>query len=310
MTLNHHRTFLALAGLSAALCACAHREPRTSSPDRPQAPVAGAQPSHPRQPSTPTRPPPSLPLPAQGEEAHAGRTYHYLRSNRDGSEPEHVYVHRSDATHLEVYKMRERCTNAALVTAELDRARGQARHLRGGRLQPSARREFFATLDYDPATHTIDAEVRLPDRTLRDAVVVGTEPWHLYDFDLASLTATLPDRPDWRAPFAFGLPLVLVAGDPADFLRDLGRADARFVREETHDGRPALRFDVDGPAFAGKGSPLWIDRADGHILEASWGIPNHAGYRDFRLRLLGIDDGGEAAWERLLRAHFEGCASD
>jgi hypothetical protein len=44
---------------------------------------------------------------------HIGRIYTYVRSGRDGSEAEIVRVYRADRTHIEVSKMRERCTNAA-----------------------------------------------------------------------------------------------------------------------------------------------------------------------------------------------------
>jgi hypothetical protein len=90
--------------------------------------------------------------------------------------------------------------------------------------------------------------------------------------------------------------------------QNLGRADAVFEREETHAGRPALRFRVGGPAFAGdKGGPLWLDKADGHVLGAEWAIPNHAEYRDFKLVLEKVEGGGAPAWDRLLRAHYEAC---
>ena len=87
----------------------------------------------------------------------------------------------------------------------------------------------------------------------------------------------------------------------------MGRADAVFEREEVYAGRPALRFHVEGPALAGKGGPLWLDKADGHVLGAEWGAPNHTEYRDFKLVLEKVDDGGAPAWERLLRAHYENC---
>lgn len=248
-------------------------------------------------------------LPADAPPAdRIGRIYRYLRSNRDGTEPEWIEVYRKDAATVEVYKMRARCENAALVVAELDLVRGQARRMQGGRLLPGNRREMFALLEYDPATHTIDAKVRLPARTLHDTLRVTAEPWHLYDFDLASLTVLLPRRADWRAPFSFGLPLVLLGDDPSKFLTDLGRADARLVATGMHLGRPAFEFEMSGPAFGSGAGALWIDRAEGHVLEARWPMPNHTGYRDFRLRLLGIDDGGPHAWDARLRAHFAGCA--
>jgi len=38
-------------------------------------------------------------------------------------------------------------------------------------------------------------------------------------------------------------------------------------------------------------------------------LENHLEYRDFKLMLQGIDDGGADAWKKLLTAHFEGCES-
>lgn len=216
---------------------------------------------------------------------HIGRIYSYVRSNRDGSEAERVHVYRASATRIEVAKMRERCANAAFVTADLDLARGQATRLVAGRLRPNAGHEDFGLLTYDPATRLLAAEVRLPQGEFRDSVTVTDEPWHLYDYDLASLTITNQYRRDRRADFSFGLPLILVGSGPDNFLTYLGRADARFVGEEMHEGRRALRFEVGGPAFGARGGPIWFDARDGHIVDVSWGIPNHSEYRDFALRL-------------------------
>ncbi len=233
-----------------------------------------------------------------------GRIYSYIRSNRDGSEAERVHVYRAGRTRIEVAKMRERCTNAAFVTAELDLASGQATRLTGGRLLPDAAHQDFAELTYHAATHRLDAVVRTPQGEMRESVTIADEPWHLYDFDFASLTVTNQYRPDPRESFSFGLPLILVGGDKA--LSYLGRVDARFVREEEHEGRRALRFEATGPALGENGGPVWFDASEGHLLGASWGVPNHAEYKDFALRLTGISD-GEAAWRRLLVEHFEGC---
>lgn len=86
--------------------------------------------------------------------------------------------------------------------------------------------------------------------------------------------------------------LVWPEGGPAGLLRYLGRADLRFVREERRGGRRALRFEAGGPAFGTRGGPIWFDAAEGHILEAAWGIPNHSEHCDFLLRLTGVSDGG------------------
>ncbi len=243
-----------------------------------------------------------------GERAdRIGRIYSYVRSDRDGSEAEVIRVYRADRSRIEVSKMRGRCNNAAYVTAELDLERGYATRLGGGRLLPDAGREEFAVLTYDAQARRLDGRIDLPDGPLVLTLAVPDLPWHIYDFDLASLTVTAQYRPRPRRDFSFGMPLVWPDGGPEGLLRYLGRADLRYVGEEIHDGRRALRFEAGGPAFGGRGGPIWFDAAEGHILEASWGIPNHSEHRDFRLRLTGISDGGAGEWRRLLTAHFEGC---
>ncbi len=232
-----------------------------------------------------------------------GRIYSYVRSDRDGSEAEVIRVFRASHTQIEVSKMRGRCNNAAYVTAELDLDRGYAIRHGGGRLRPNAGREEFAVITYDPATRRVDGHVDTPNGRIRLGVDVPDTPYHIYDFDLASLTITNQYRAQPRADFSFGMPLIW----PDGLLRYLGRADLRFVREETHRGRRALRFEASGPALGTNGGPIWFDAAEGHIIAAEWGIPNHSEHRDFALRLTGVSDGGAEEWRRLLAAHYENC---
>lgn len=236
-------------------------------------------------------------------DGEAGAIYSYVRSNRDGSEAETVHVYRPRPGYVEVAKMRERCTNAAFVTATM--AGGEAARLTGGRLGPGATHEDFAELVFRDGR--IDARLAGPGGELRHSVAVADRPWHLYDFDLASLTAAPPAEAKARLDFSFGVALVWLGEDPTQFLRYLGRADARFVREERREGRRTLRYALGGPAFEGElGGALWLDPVEGFVVGAELGRPNHAEYRDFKLRLTAVRYGGET-WKRLLTAHFEGC---
>jgi hypothetical protein len=235
-----------------------------------------------------------------------GRIYHYVRSNVDGSDKEDVYVFLRKPDKLEVYKAREKCTNAALVTASLDLDEGYATKIIGGRLLPDAKHEEFAFLTFDPRTRKISARIELPDgKTLKDDAVIDRLPWHLYDFDFASLTATAPSL-EKRKDFAFGLALIIADPNRTDFLEYLGTAEATYRRDETYAGRPAMRYVLGGPAFGNFGGSLWLDEAEGYILGVETGFPNHLEYHDFNLTLEGIDQGADA-WTALLKAHFEGC---
>ncbi|ESQ74761.1 hypothetical protein [Asticcacaulis sp. AC402] len=235
-----------------------------------------------------------------------GRIYDYTRSNRDGSLPEQIVVYRKSVTEVAVFKSVEACTTAAYVTAQLNPQTLEATTLYAGKLNRDGSQNVFGRLDVDPATRLISARIDLPGMLLSDTTTATDSPWHLYDFDLASLTVVTPHLTDPQAGFSFGLALV-VTDSMTDFLTYLGRADVRFVADETHNGHQTRRYMVGGPAFGENGGPLWLDAEDGHIVDAEFGIPNHAEYSDFKLKLNRISDGGEAEWNSLLRAHYTGC---
>ncbi len=251
------------------------------------------------------------PASQRGSERDAvGRIYHYVRTNHDGSDPEDVYVFRKRVDFLEVYKARRKCTNAAFVTAELDMENRYAKHLTGGRLRPNAGHEDFAVLTYDRETKRASAEITPPGAgTKRASVLIEDEPWHDYDFDFASLTVMTPHL-EPREDFSFGLTLIIPDPSREDFLVYLGRADLTYRQDEERAGRSAYRYMVGGPAFGSFGGSLWLDAAEGHILDVETGIPNHLEYENFKLKLEDIDDGGQSAWTRLLTAHFEGCEDE
>ena len=234
-----------------------------------------------------------------------GRTFHYERTNRDGTEPEQIYMHRAAADRVVVYKMVERCTRSALVTATVDPQTGEASRLVAARLMPGATSEAYAEMMFDPATRRIDAIVHAANPPLKLALSVPQRPWHLYDYDLGSLSVTLQAKPGSRADFGFGMALVWPGATPP--LTWMGEAKARFVRAEPHLGRDTLRFEVSGSAFGEGGGPLWVDATDGHIVDVQWGRPNHDNYTDFRLKLIAEEPPGEPAWTALLKRHYEGC---
>lgn len=239
----------------------------------------------------------SAPPPAQ-----SGRIYHYLRTNHDGSLPEHVYVFREAPGRVSVYKMVTPCTRAAYVTGELDLARRQPLALVGGRLTESGGQNAFAWLNFNPAEQTLTVRAQLPDGVIEESQPLSAIPWMLYDFDLADLTA-LANGPPPRHSFSFGAALVWTAGGDEGFLRDLGLVEAHRSGTERRGGRDAVRFDLSG-ALSG---PLWFDAVDGHVIEARLDQPNHAEYENFQLVLLGTEDGSREAWERLLSAHWINC---
>lgn len=248
----------------------------------------------------------TAPPPAYG--AEVGRILHYVRSNSDGTEAEKVSVYQASPTQVAVYKMRSRCTNAALVTATFDLETGRATQLVGGRLARDGTQDAFAWMDHDPAANRLIVRVESPDaEPLETSDLPGGAPWRLYDFDFADWNG-VASTPTPGQDIAFDM--ALAWPEPAEdgrILRVLGRAAARFIAAETQAGVATLRYRIEGPAFPNaEGGDLWLDARDGTVVEARLGRPNHPGYADFRLIRTG-EDHGAAAWAALLADHWTGC---
>ncbi len=238
-----------------------------------------------------------------------GRSWHYVRTNIAGGEDEQIYVHRAAADRIEVYKMRNRCARAALVTATIDPLTGVATGFEAATVEPEAGREPYAWLTVDG--NRLEARLGTGPDAQRSSATIEKTPWHDYDYDLATLSAALQLRAGSRAPFSFGMTMMWPDESGNWAIHWLGEANATFTAAEPHLGNDSLRFEVQGTAFGeAGGGPLWIDARSGTIVDAQWGRPNHHEYRDFRLRLIAQLPQGEAAWIALLRSHYEACPAE
>jgi hypothetical protein len=228
---------------------------------------------------------------------------HYVRSNRDGSEPEHVVHFRPTRTGIAVYKWVEHCTTAAYVTAEMNEELRDGREFIAGKVSRDGSQARFGKLE--ASGNALTADVTPPGGPrIQASHDLKSRPFLLYDFDFADLNSFLQEhRPN--ADFAFSLP-VIWPGDEKIF-RDLGTLMAAYRGPEKRDGRDTVRYDleVDGPKPSS--GTLWVDAHDGFIVEAELGLPNHQEYRDFRLKLERVQAGGPSAWEALTAGQYANC---
>lgn len=234
-----------------------------------------------------------------------GRILHYERSDADGSQVERVSSFQTAPDAVAVYKMRSRCTNAALVTARFDLESGQATALVGGRLTRSGDQEPFAWLEHDPVADALAVRVGGPDAPpLETAALPSAAPWRLYDFDFADFNGLT--RPPVRGR-DLTFDLALIWPEPAEdgrMMRVPGVMRATWRAEEIHLGERAHRYELSGAGL--DGGTLWLAARDGVVLEVRSPLANHPGYGAFRLRLTGRDF-GEARWRALLADHWTGC---
>jgi len=231
--------------------------------------------------------------------------YHYVRSNMDGSKPEHVVQYRPSRTQISVYKWVEKCTMAAYVTAEMDEGMRDARLFTAGKVAKDGSQAAFGTLTLDPAANALDVAVDLPNEKIRERHQLKSRPFLLYDFDFADLNSFLQEtRP--RADFAFDLPVIWPTEGTSVF-RDYGSLRGTFAGEEKHLGRKAVRYDLKVEGATPSTGALWVDAKQGYIIEAQLGLPNHLEYKDFRLTLEKVENGSQTAWDALTKGHYANC---
>ena len=230
---------------------------------------------------------------------------HYVRSNRDGSEPEHVLQFRPTRTGIAVYKWVSKCTTSAYVTAEMDEQVGEGRIFVAGKVATDGSQAKFGTLTLDAAAQALAVDITPPGGArIQQSHKLKGRPFLLYDFDFADLNAFLQEHPG-EVHFSFSLPVVWPSED--GLFRDLGTLHANYDGDEMRDGRAVRRFflGVEGPK-TGSGM-IWVDATQGFIVEAELNLPNHQEYRDFRLKLERVDHGGQPAWDALTASQYADC---
>jgi len=232
-----------------------------------------------------------------------GRLLSYERSNQDGSRAERIDVYRASETRLEVMKSAARCTQAALVSAELGFQTWSGDTVTGGALLPGAEVMEFAFLTHDREAGQLNTAVHLPDQTLTFETPTSDGPLHLYDFDLASLTALTPYLVNPQAGLSVNF--ALMWADPANpSVTMMGEETFVFDGRQPGETGDVLTYAASGALGEGY---LWLDAEDGHIVEAAFAEPNHPGYDSFRLRLTGVTDTDAEGWQQHLTAHYEDC---
>jgi hypothetical protein len=226
----------------------------------------------------------------------SGRAYEYVKSNRDGTHPTQVTVYVAAADRLESLKWDSGGDAATLVTATLDWERFSVKTLESRRLRRDGPDVVQGTLSTDT-----DRGALLVSFAPDSMVPVHLWPWHSYDFDFASLAATLPHLVDPEGGFVFARMDVVYRGDDIGF-GELGPVEVTFERRETRGGWDARRYRIGGPGLANMAGTLWTDRREGTLLEYELPIPDEPGFIDGRLRLVKTLELKPADWESYQRS--------
>lgn len=237
----------------------------------------------------------------QPERVEAGVVYHYLKTNVDGTKPERVSLYVASADRIEAFKFHPKAERAGLVVAEMDRTTFSARRIESYQVFAGGEKQLFATLDYAPAERALTLAIP-PMGIAGEKTEIRTAPWHLYNFDLASLNVSFRHLADPRKPFTIGV-ADPVFGEKLGIVYK-GEATVTYAGDESRGGVSTRRYRIEGPPFGDDGVTVWVDAARHHVVDIESPVPDNPEWQSFKLKLTEVGKMTPAEWEAFQSAQF------
>lgn len=230
-----------------------------------------------------------------------GAVYHYLKTNVDGTKPEHVSIYVAAADRIESFKFHPKAERAALVIATMDWANFSAKRLESWQVFRDEKK-LFATLDYLPSERAVGVSI-LPLKRMDEKTAVRHLPFHVYNFDLASLNFAFRHLTDPRATLTVGLADPTFADDgPVFFYR--GEAVIKYVGEEMRNKVACRKYSIDGAGLSNRGGFIWVNKRGGYFEDVEIDLPDNPEWRSFKFKLERTERMTREQWEAFMKAQF------
>lgn len=224
-----------------------------------------------------------------------GRLLHYLKSNRDGSQPWQVDVYTVGPTRIEVVKYRRGGEDMVVVEADLDPVRGHLAHVFQHNL---TRKEAWPSMSEAVAADGKAVAIRLGNGQ-QMSFPLADAPFHFYGFDFLGVGWLLPHLAEPGAAFEISF---------VDPNRPSGKEDIPFVfttarfepaGEETVNGVLCRKYKLAGPFFAGFEGWLWAGKESRRLEKVESSLRTSIDWeKDFKLELQGSEAIDDFEWEK------------
>lgn len=240
----------------------------------------------------------------QPEKIPVGKVYHYSKTNLDGSDPEYISTWVEDKDRIQSFKLPPEGRQGAQVMAHMDWAVFSADQVESWQVwaEGEGKRTLVARLAYLTPEKAVEVEV-IPTGKPAEKVAVPSLPWHIYNFDLASLSFAFRHLADPTGSFVVGLadPTFKDEG-PVFFYR--GEATVSYVGEEERNGVTCRKYRIDGPGLSNRGGFLWVNRKEEHVEDIEIDLPDNPNWKSFKFRLLGTGQMDRAGWEAFMKSRY------
>lgn len=223
-----------------------------------------------------------------------GTVYHYVKTDIDGSHPEHISVYVAGLDRLEAFKFHPGPNRAALVTAWMDWSLFSARRMEAIQVYPDGLETIIAKLEYDASSSQLLMDVTSAQPPTK--LPIPFRPWHVYGFDLSTLNFAMRHLVDPTKTFEFGV-----------FLRGsyLGEVTVSFRGEESRYGIQCRKYEIDGPGLKGRGGHIWLDHDKMHFVDLEIELPDNPNWTSFKLRLKSVGHLTAQQWKQFRKDQFK-----
>lgn len=231
-----------------------------------------------------------------------GVAYHYLKTNIDGTNPEHISIRIAAKDRIESFKFHPRGTRAALVIATMDWSIFSVKSLESWQIYKDKEKVLAATLVYLPATKEVAVTLPFMNRPT-EKVAIPFLPFHVYNFDFASLNFAFPHLVNPQRTFRIGVSDPTFSDEGPAF-RYRGEVEITFLGEELRGGFACRKYRIDGPGLEHKGGFIWVNKRTGYFMDAEIQLADNPNWQTFKFKLEKVERMNEAEWQSFMKAQF------
>ena len=235
----------------------------------------------------------------QPKKISVGTVYHYVKTNIDGTHPEQISIYVAAEDRSESFKCHPKGERAGLVIANMDWTNFSVKRLESWQVFAGGEKKLFATLTYANGETTVSIPATgKPDEKTK----VMHLPFHVYNFDLASLNFAFRHLAEPRTEFTIGI------ADPtfkeAPLFAYKGEATIEYVSEEQRNGALCRKYKIDGNGLENRGGFIWVNKAREHVEDMEIALPDNPDWQTFKFLLKRIEQMTPAKWEAFIKAQF------
>lgn len=231
------------------------------------------------------------------EKITVGQLLIYDKSNIDGSNCGPIALFTASPTRLEAFKWHEGDEVGTLVTAEMDWHSFSVAELQSWRIFANGERQLVAQLKQRETADrpVLDITIFVANPPIQQTIEIAGTPWHSYDFDFASLNATLRHWLTPTRPLNFYIADVDFNSDEMLFANK-GEVTLVYEAEEERQGYVCGRYKIDGAGLEHKGGFIWVNQAEPFIVDYEIELPDEPGYETGKLQLRAVTQLPVEAW--------------